>query len=116
MSNVCSSLPVVMEYVKEFGRFSGLGINWEKSMLMPLDPLPDPLPHMLSHFKVVSSIKYLGITMLDSSQSYIVDNIFPLLIRFQNQSKTWTKLPFIANRSYQFNKNDMDASAPLFFT
>lgn len=87
MSNVCPSLPVVMEHVKEFGRFSGLGITWEKSMLMTLDPLLDLLPPIHSHFKVVS-IKYLGITMSDSPQSYIVDSIFSLLIRFQNQSKT----------------------------
>lgn len=65
LTNICLSLPAVMKYIKEFGRFSGLGINWEKSMLMPLDPLPDSLPSTLSHLKVVSSIKYLGITMSD---------------------------------------------------
>lgn len=93
LTNIRSSLPAVMKYVEEFGRFSGLGINWDKSMLLPLDFLSDSLPSTVSHLGVVSSIKYLGITITPSSQSYIYDNIVPLLSRFQTQSKGWNKLP-----------------------
>lgn len=31
-TNIRSSLPATMKYVNEFGKFSGLGINWEKSL------------------------------------------------------------------------------------
>lgn len=87
------SLPAAIKCVNEFGRFSGLGMNWEKSMLLPLDLLPDSLPPSLSHIKVVSSIKYLGITMSAFPQAFIADNIAPLLSRFHIQIQIWSKLP-----------------------
>lgn len=76
-----------MKYVDEFGRFSGLGIHWEKSMLLPLDPLPAALPSTLSLLKVVSTIKFFGIIMSAYSQAFILNNIAPLISRFQIQSK-----------------------------
>lgn len=93
LTNIRSSLPAAMKYIEEFGRFSGLGINWEKSMLLPLDPIPDSIPPTVSHLRVVSFIKYLGIIISASPQSYIRDNILPLFSRLQAQSKTWNKLP-----------------------
>lgn len=34
-----SSLVTAMNIIKEFGRFSGQAINWEKFALLPVDPL-----------------------------------------------------------------------------
>lgn len=61
LTNIRSSLLAVMKYVEEFGRFSGFGISWEKSMLLPMDPLLDSLPPTVSQLRAVSSIKYMGI-------------------------------------------------------
>lgn len=39
LGDVETSLNTVIQMVGEFGRFSGLVINWEKSALLPVDPL-----------------------------------------------------------------------------
>lgn len=64
-------------------------------MLLPLDPLLDSLPPTLCHLKVVSSTKYLGITISAAPYVFISDNIDPLLHRLQIQSKTWNKLSLL---------------------
>lgn len=39
-----SFLTTAMHIMEEFGRFSGLVINWKKSALLPIDPLINPSP------------------------------------------------------------------------
>lgn len=58
LGDVETSLNPVMQMVVEFGRFSGLVINWDKSALLPIDPLGDQmLPKMVG--KAMMSISFL---------------------------------------------------------
>lgn len=44
LGDVETSLSPVMSLIEEFGDWSGLRKNWGKSVLLPVDPLPDTLP------------------------------------------------------------------------
>lgn len=46
------SLRAVMHLTDQFGQLSGFAINWPKSALLPLDPLPAPLPVHTSGFLI----------------------------------------------------------------
>lgn len=81
------SLAAVMNIVEDFGRFSGLVINWEKSVLMPVDPIKKL--SAISNFSiagVVDRMKDLGIWLTGDPNQYIVDNMAPLLLRFRCKS------------------------------
>lgn len=39
-----SSLSAAMDVIIDFGQFSSLNINWDKSMLLPVDIMETPLP------------------------------------------------------------------------
>lgn len=54
-------LKQVMETLEKFGRFSELIINCEKSALMLVDPIRNPIPLELPQLEVVEKMKYLGI-------------------------------------------------------
>lgn len=50
-----------MHLIEQFGHLSGFAINWYKSALLPLDPLPAPLTEDVSQIQVVTLFRYLGI-------------------------------------------------------
>lgn len=58
-----NSLRKSMENIKNFGQFSGLTLNWEKSTLLPVDPLESPLPQEVAQIQIVNQMKYLGINI-----------------------------------------------------
>lgn len=60
-SSIRSSIRPAMAIIKEFGGWSGLQINWDKSVLHPLDPLLDTLPAEAAQLQVVSKFHYLWI-------------------------------------------------------
>lgn len=43
LGDTVSSLEKVMHIVEGFGRYSGLAINWEKSSLLPVDPITNTI-------------------------------------------------------------------------
>lgn len=49
----------------------GLRINWDNSVLLPLDPLPDALPLDASQLQTVSEFQYLGVKVNARPQDYI---------------------------------------------
>lgn len=82
-----------MTLIKAFRALSGFSINWNKSVLMPIDPITSPLPECTAMVQVVSSFRYLGIQIsLDVSQ-YKSLNLLPLLAKFRDKSNAWCKLP-----------------------
>lgn len=88
-----SSLTAVKNIIKDFGRFSGLDINWGKSVLLPVGPLESPLPSGISQIEVVSKMKYLGIFVTKDPRQYIINDIAPLITRFRQKGRIWGQLP-----------------------
>lgn len=80
------SLTAAMNIVEEFGRFSGLAINWEKSALLPVDPLRNSIPFAIPQLKVVERMKYLGIWLTRDPNQYISNNLVPPLLKFKHKS------------------------------
>lgn len=56
--------------------------NWEKSALMPVNPI-NSLPPSVVQLRVVDRIKCLGIWLTRDPNQYIDDNLVPLLLRFR---------------------------------
>lgn len=47
LADTQDSLKTAMGIIEEFGVFSGLLINWEKLVILPIDPLIEPLPYQI---------------------------------------------------------------------
>lgn len=88
-----SSLEKVMHIVEEFGNFSGLSINWEKSSLLPVDPLVDSTSVGIPQLKITEKMKYLGIVLSKDPNLFIEDNLAPLLLKFKKKFDIWSRLP-----------------------
>lgn len=84
LSDTYTSLSSASSLITEFGMFSGFRINWDKSVLLLLDPLPDLYFSILPQFKIVSQFKYLGVQNTSHIQDYIPLNLNPLLIIFHS--------------------------------
>lgn len=82
-----------MELISKFGSYSGFKINWDKSTLLPLDPLVSPLPSAADQIKVVDTFRYLGIVIHPNLELYVKLNINPLIKKFQEKTASWIKLP-----------------------
>lgn len=50
----------LMTLIKMFGSFSGFNINWDRSVLNPVDEISPILPQMANKIKIATSFKYLG--------------------------------------------------------
>lgn len=64
------TLANLMAPIQRFGAFLGFKINWEKSTLLPLDPLTLPLPQIAGQIKIVDTFKYLGIDIHPNLDTY----------------------------------------------
>lgn len=76
-----------------FGDYSGFWMNWDKSILFPVDQAAIPLVHPDFRLQVVPSCRYLGIVVQLPLSSYINNNLCPLLSQLQLQTKQWMDLP-----------------------
>lgn len=87
------SLRTAMGMIEDFGHFSGLKINWEKSAILPIDPLTEPLPYQTPQIKVVNQLKYLGINISRDPEQYIAENLVPLMKKLKQKCRVWGRLP-----------------------
>lgn len=87
-----SSLRAAMGIVKYFGYFSGLVINWEKSVLLPIDPLIEPLSQQVTQIRV-SQMRYLDINITRDPGQYITGNVVPLMTKLKQKYRVWSCLP-----------------------
>lgn len=93
------SLRQVINIFSEFGRLSGLTINWEKSVLLPVDPIRKQIPLENIQMEIVEITKYLGVYITKDPNKYINNNIVPLLTKFKSKIEIWRRLPLsIAGR------------------
>lgn len=93
LADTQESLETAMRIVREFGNFSGLLINWEKSVILPIDTLCEPLPHQASQVQVVRHMKYLGINITRDPSQYISGNLVPLMKKLKQKCQVWRRLP-----------------------
>lgn len=71
-----ASLSTAVTLIEQFGLFSGLKINWDKSQILPLDSFVEANLRL----QRVNRIKYLGVQVTNSSAEYTPNNIQPLMI------------------------------------
>lgn len=71
----------------------GYIINWDKSVLLPLDNPSLSMLREAPQVKIVSSFQYLGIMIHSKVENYLTDNLSPILTKFQHKSTAWTKVP-----------------------
>lgn len=88
-----TSLLAAMKLIKEFGHFLGLKIKWEKSALLPIDPLVNPLPSQVNSIKIVNQMRYLGVNITRDPGQYIAANVVPLMVKLKQKSRLWGGLP-----------------------
>ena len=92
LGDMDTSLREAMETILEFGKFSGLLINWSKSALLLLDCGDSQVINPLCPIPITSSFKYLGVQITARPRDFIHLNISPLLLRFRDKIKTWKAL------------------------
>lgn len=87
-----SSFCATLVLYDEFGGFSGVGINWTKYVLFPLDPLSQ-VTAANTPLQWVNSFKYLGIQMQHDPNKLNDLNIDPVLVRLGARCASWGTLP-----------------------
>lgn len=87
------SIPSILEKIETFEKFSGYRINWNKSVLIPVNSIPPT--HLKSYpFKVSpDKFTYLGIEVTKQFSSLIHSNFYLLLDQLQNKIQFWKTLP-----------------------
>lgn len=92
MSDLGLSLRTTLQTIENFGKLSGLKINWDKSWILPLDSFltpsdQDPLP-----LTRVSELKYLGVLVTKHPTNYTSLNIEPLYNMAKAKIQAWARL------------------------
>lgn len=61
MGDLQNSIDSIMQKIAGFGTYSRLTIKWDKSTILPLDPLPASLDIRGLPLQVADRFKYLGV-------------------------------------------------------
>lgn len=86
------SLEETLRIIDLFGSFSGIRINWNKSVLFPIcEPPLLPPPHI--PLQMVTKFRYLGIEIQKDLSCYLTDNVYPILQQLTRRCLTWKSLP-----------------------
>lgn len=86
------SLVAALEIIDQFGSFSGIRINWAKSLLFPLSQSVSS-PTVQTPLTWVSKFWYLGIEVQRDHSLYMVDNVYPILQKLTSKCQAWKSLP-----------------------
>lgn len=106
-----TSLQAALRILDRFASFSGLRVNWTKSLILPVEPEAqkkkdhDGLP-----LQWVSAITYLGVKVTAKIRDYIPQNLLPLIPRLTQKIQAWKKTPIISNRTRKSLENENLAS------
>lgn len=94
LSDIRQSILPLLEVIKEFGRFSGFTINWEKSVLMPLSDGLDKTFLSSLPFKITTEhFEYLGISIPRNPKLLFKLNFTELLNKLRGMIDRWKLLP-----------------------
>lgn len=92
LPDASNSLEETLRTIDLFGSFSGIRINWNKSILFPISQPPLlPPPHI--PLQVVTKFRYLGIEIQKDLSCYLTDNVYPILQQLTRRCLTWKSLP-----------------------
>lgn len=87
------SLTNALDRISGFGRYSGFKVNWNKSIVFRLNPEYTPRMPLDVPLQVVSCFQYLGVEIQLPLNTYISNNISPLLLHLRENLQTWNRLP-----------------------
>lgn len=90
LPDASDSLEEALLIIDRFGSFSGIRINWTKSILFPLTS-PPLLPPSHIPLQPVSKFRYLGIEVQKEPSCYLTDNVYPILQEL-TRCLTWKSL------------------------
>uniref|UniRef100_A0A803K2L7 Reverse transcriptase domain-containing protein n=1 Tax=Xenopus tropicalis TaxID=8364 RepID=A0A803K2L7_XENTR len=88
-----NSLQNVLQVVNQFGTFSGLKINWEKSSVFPIEEGIDPNKFPPTPLTWVNSFKYLGVMVHRRIEAFLPNNLDPILKSMKERMTIWANLP-----------------------
>lgn len=91
LSKIESSVPQILKLFEQFGQLSGYKINWDKSILMPLNntgksKAPQGIP-------TKDSFTYLGVHISSIIPQIVKENFVKCLQNIQIDIKRWNRLP-----------------------
>lgn len=86
------SLTQALQVIDRCGRYSGIRINWGKSVLFPLHSGVAPL-HLDAQLCRVSQFRYLGVEIHRDLKQFIGLNLTPVMARVTHQFSSWKTLP-----------------------
>lgn len=92
LADASDSLHAALALFDTFGRFSGIRVNWNKSMIFPLCSSL-PLIDTNTPLKWVGEFTYLGVRVGGELKGYLDRNVYPLLPQLQQKCSTWRSLP-----------------------
>lgn len=87
------SLEGALLLIEQFGRFSGLKINWSKSHILPLDAVVRTSRQMTLPLQWCSVIRYLGIEVTRYIPDFQPMNISPMIDYICVKTRSWAGLP-----------------------
>lgn len=90
LADASASLKTALHLFDHFSGYSGIHINWDKSVLFPLHPSP-PRPDTQTQLKWVDELTYLGIS--SDIGDYMGKNIQPLMSQITTKCVAWRSLP-----------------------
>lgn len=93
LADPCDSHTNLLAEINTFGYYSRFRVNWDKSTLFPLDQAVIPVIQSDSRLQVTTSFRYLGVTIQLPLSLYVTNNLCPLLLQLQTQTKQWKDLP-----------------------
>lgn len=71
VGDTSNSLSHFMALIHRFGYYFGFQINWDKSTLLPLDPVGSPMSRVAEQIRVVETFPYLGIVVHPKLDNYV---------------------------------------------
>lgn len=93
LADPMASLDSLLETVEVFGAYSGLKVNWAKSVLFPLDEISVSDISQNSNLMVVDHFTYLGVVVHKEIQIFGTLNLAPAMQRLAHKLEVWGNLP-----------------------
>lgn len=77
------SLQAALDLISHFASISGLKVNWDKPLILPVDPGAVQVAYPPPPLKWTEKIKYFGVYISPKVQDFCTPNLFPRLQVFK---------------------------------